>query len=77
VRGEGLIGHAGAVLLRKLADQDDLKDAEPDTLRPALAPGRPTDPARRKRMLRISCDLALEKAFIICWQRLCALLAST
>jgi hypothetical protein len=38
VTGEGqdLMGDAGAVLLRKLADpygQADLKDAEPDTLR--------------------------------------------
>jgi hypothetical protein len=61
-----------------LYDQDDLKDAEPDTLRYRLwhLPARLTRHAR-KRMLRISATWPWKKAFIICWQRLCALPAST
>src|SRR6266516_2060341 len=61
-----------------LYDQDDLKDAEPDTLRYRLwhLPARLTRHAR-KRMLRISATWPWKEAFIICWQRLRALPAST
>jgi hypothetical protein len=43
-----------------LYDQDDLKDAEPDTLLPALAPARPADPARPQTHAEDQRDLALE-----------------
>jgi len=75
--GSGLVGDAGAVLLRKLAGpygQADLKDTEPDTLRYRLL----SLPARlachaRARMLKISRTWPWKEAFLTCWQRLCAL----
>lgn len=65
--------HAWCRLLG-LYDQDDLKDAEPDTLRYRLW----TLPARlvrhaRKRVLKISATWPWKEAFTICWHRLCAL----
>jgi hypothetical protein len=55
-------------------DQDDLKDAEPDTLRYRIwhIPARLTRHAR-KRILKISPDWPWAEAFLTCWQRLCAL----
>jgi hypothetical protein len=57
-----------------LHDQDDLKDAEPDTLRYRLwhTPARLVRHAR-KRILKISPDWPWKNAFLTCWQRLCAL----
>jgi hypothetical protein len=57
-----------------LYDQDDLKDAEPDTLRYRLL----SLPARlachaRARVLKISRTWPWKEAFTTCWQRLCAL----
>jgi hypothetical protein len=61
-----------------LHDQDDLKDAEPDTLRYRLwhVPARLVRHARKKT-LKISPDWPWKEAFLICWQRLCALPART
>src|SRR5690242_5225134 len=57
-----------------LYDQDDLKDAEPDTLRYRLL----SLPARlachaRARVLKISRTWPWKEAFLACWRRLCAL----
>ena len=61
-----------------LYDQDDLKDAEPDTLRYRLwhLPARLVRHARR-RVLRISATWPWKEAFTTCWQRLTALPAAT
>jgi hypothetical protein len=57
-----------------LHDQEDLKDAEPDTLRYRLwaLPARLVRHARQ-RVLKISCTWPWKDAFLACWQRLCAL----
>jgi Transposase DDE domain group 1 len=57
-----------------LYDQEDLKDAEPDTLRYRLLslPARLVRHARQ-RVLKISRTWPWKEAFLICWQRLCAL----
>jgi len=57
-----------------LYDQDDLKDAEPDTLRYRLwhLPARLARHARQ-RVLKISRTWPWNEAFLACWQRLCAL----
>ena len=57
-----------------LYDCDDLKDAEPDTLRYrllGLPPGWSATPA--PRVLKISRTWPWKEAFLTCWQRLCAL----
>jgi hypothetical protein len=57
-----------------LYDQDDLKDAEPDTLRYRLwaLPARLVRHARQ-RVLKISRTWPWREAFLACWQRLCTL----
>src|SRR5882724_8988611 len=57
-----------------LYDQDDLKDAEPGTLRYRLLslPARLVRHARQ-RVLKISRTWPWKEAFLVCWQRLCAL----
>ena len=57
-----------------LYDCDDLKDAEPDTLRYRLLslPARLVRHARA-RVLKISRTWPWNQAFLACWQRLCAL----
>lgn len=57
-----------------LHDQQDLADAEPDTLRYRLwhLPAKLTRHARRRR-LKISRDWPWKKAFLTCWDRLTAL----
>jgi hypothetical protein len=57
---------------------EDLKDAEPDTLRHRLwhVPGRLVRHARR-RTLKISRDWQWKDAFVTCWQRISALPAFT
>jgi hypothetical protein len=57
-----------------LYDCDDLKDAEPDTLRYRLwhLPARLARHARA-RVLKISRTWPWKQAFLTCWQRLCAL----
>lgn len=57
-----------------LHDCDDLKDAEPDTLRYRLwhLPARLVRHAR-KRVLKLSATWPWKEAFTTCWQRLCAL----
>ena len=57
-----------------LYDWDDLKDAEPDTLRYRLLslPARLVRHARA-RVLKISRTWPWKDAFLACWQRLCAL----
>jgi hypothetical protein len=57
-----------------LHDQEDLKDAEPDTLRYRLwhLPARFVRHARA-RVLKISRTWPWKDAFLACWQRLCAL----
>ena len=57
-----------------LYDCDDLKDAEPDTLRYRLwaLPARLVRHARA-RVLKISRTWPWKDAFLACWQRLCAL----
>jgi hypothetical protein len=57
-----------------LYDREDLKDAEPDTLRYRLwsLPARLVRHAR-KRVLKISATWPWKEAFTTCWQRLCAL----
>ena len=57
-----------------LYDQDDLKDAEPGTLRYRLwaLPARLACHART-RTLKISRTWPWKDAFLTCWQRLCAL----
>ena len=61
-----------------LHDQEDLKDAEPDTLRYRLLslPARLVRHARA-RVLKISRTWPWKEAFVTCWQRLCALPAPT
>jgi hypothetical protein len=65
--------HAWCKLLG-LYDQDDLKEAEPDTLRYRLwhLPAKLVRHAR-KRMLKISATWPWKEAFTTCWQRLSAL----
>ncbi len=57
-----------------LYDCDDLKDAEPDTLRYRLwaLPARLVRHARA-RVLKLSRTWPWKDAFLTCWQRLCAL----
>ena len=57
-----------------LYDIEDLKDAEPDTLRRRLwhVPARLVRHARR-RTLKISRDWRWKDAFVTCWQRISAL----
>ena len=57
-----------------LYDCEDLKDAEPDTLRYRLwhLPARLTRHARQ-RVLKLSRTWPWKDAFLACWQRLCAL----
>jgi Transposase DDE domain group 1 len=57
-----------------LYDCDDLKDAEPGTLRYRLwsLPARLVRHARA-RMLKISRTWPWKDGFLACWQRLCAL----
>ena len=55
-----------------LYDRDDLKDAEPDTLRLLSLPARLVRHARA-RVLKISRTWPWKDAFVTCWQRLCAL----
>ncbi len=57
-----------------LYDCDDLKDAEPDTLRYRLwhLPARLARHARQ-RVLKLSRTWPWTDAFLTCWQRLCAL----
>ncbi len=57
-----------------LYDQEDLKDAEPDTLRYRLwaLPARLACHARA-RVLKISRTWPWKQAFLACWQRLCTL----
>jgi hypothetical protein len=57
-----------------LFDCDDLKDAEPDTLRYRLwaLPARLARHARA-RVLKISRTWPWKEAFLACWRRLCAL----
>ena len=57
-----------------LYDQDDLKDAEPDTLRYRLwaLPARLVRHARA-RVLKISRTWPWKDAFLACWRRLSAL----
>jgi DDE family transposase len=57
-----------------LYDQEDLKDAEPDTLRYRLwhLPARLARHARQ-RVLKLSLTWPWKDAFLTCWQRLCAL----
>jgi hypothetical protein len=54
--------------------QEDLKDAEPDTLRYRLLslPARLVRHAHA-RVLKISLTWPWRGAFLACWQRLCAL----
>jgi hypothetical protein len=65
--------HAWCKLLG-LYDQDDLKEAEPDTLRYRLwhLPAKLVRHAR-KRVLKISATWPWKEAFTTCWQRLSAL----
>jgi Transposase DDE domain group 1 len=57
-----------------LYDDEDLKDAEPDTLRYRIwhIPARLANHARQ-RTLKISPDWPWKEAFLTCWRRLCAL----
>ena len=57
-----------------LYDQEDLKDAEPDTLRYRLwaLPARLVRHARQ-RILKLSRTWPWKDAFLTCWHRLCAL----
>ena len=57
-----------------LYDREDLKDAEPGTLRYRLwsLPARLVCHAR-KRALKISATWPWKEAFTTCWQRLCSL----
>jgi hypothetical protein len=56
-----------------LYDQDDLKDAEPQTLRPVSGTSRPAWSPTRCRVLKISRTWPWKEAFLTCWQRLRAL----
>jgi hypothetical protein len=55
-------------------DDEDLKDADPDTLRYRIwhIPARLARHAR-ERVLKISPDWPWKDAFLTCWQRLCSL----
>jgi hypothetical protein len=55
-------------------DDEDLRDADPDTLRYRVwhIPARLARHAR-ERVLKISPDWPWKEAFLTCWQRLCAL----
>jgi len=55
-------------------DEEDLRDADPDTLRYRVwhIPARLARHAR-ERVLKISPDWPWKDAFLTCWQRLCAL----
>jgi hypothetical protein len=55
-------------------DQEELRDAEPDTLRYRVwhLPARLVRHARKK-ILKISPDWPWNQAFLTCWQRLCAI----
>jgi hypothetical protein len=55
-------------------DDEDLRDADPDTLRYRIwhIPARLARHARQ-RVLKISPDWPWKEAFLSCWQRLCAL----
>ena len=55
-------------------DDEDLRDADPDTLRYRIwhLPARLAHHARQ-RTLAISRDWPWKEAFLLCWQRLCAL----
>ena len=57
-----------------LYDIEDLREAEPDTLRYRIwhIPARLAHHARQ-RILKISPGWPWKKAFLICWQRLCVL----
>jgi len=57
-----------------LYDQQELRDAEPDTLRYRIwhLPARLVRHAR-KRVLKVSADWPWNNAFITCWNRFCAL----
>ena len=61
-----------------LCDRDDLKEADPDTLRYRILhiPARLARHARQ-RILKISQDWPWTKALLACWERLCALPAPT
>ena len=61
-----------------LCDDDDLREAAPDTLRYRIwhIPARLAHHARQ-RILKISPDWPWKDAFLTCWQRLCALPAPT
>jgi hypothetical protein len=61
-----------------LCDDEDLRDADPDTLRYRIwhIPARLAHHARQ-RILKISPDWPWKEAFLTCWQRLCALPAPT
>jgi hypothetical protein len=65
---------AARIRLLGLYDCDDLKDAEPGTLRYRLLslPARLVRHARA-RVLKISRTWPWKEAFLACWQRLCAL----
>jgi hypothetical protein len=54
-------------------DDEELRDADPDTLRYRIwhIPARPARHARQ-RTLGISPDWPWKEAFLTCWQRLCA-----
>jgi hypothetical protein len=57
-----------------LCDDEDLREADPDTLRYRIwhIPARLAHHARQ-RILKISPDWPWKEAFLTCWQRLCAL----
>ena len=59
-----------------LCDDEDLREADPDTLRYRIwhIPARLAHHARQ-RILKISPDWPWKEAFLTCWQRLCVLLA--
>src|SRR6516165_9251630 len=61
-----------------LCDDQDLREADPDTLRYRIwhIPARLAHHARQ-RILKISPDWPWKDAFLTCWQRLCALPAPT
>jgi hypothetical protein len=55
-------------------DEEELRDANPDTLRYRVwrLPAGLT-PHARHETLAISCDWPWKEAFLTCWKRLCAL----
>ncbi len=84
---DGLVGHAGAVLLRKLADRMGLTAALGSALArtgkfplvdrgvafPWLRVAGKLVRHTRARVLKISRTWPWKEAFLTCWQRLCAL----